>query len=67
MCARLYACRVPADNNTNVYGRLTFAVFLTVIVLIALVLIAQRIPHAQRPTLRHPVSTTVVTNTPARP
>lgn len=58
---------VAVDNGNNVYGRLTFAVFLTVIVLIAFVLIAQRIPHAQRPTLRHPVSTTVVTQTPTKP
>jgi hypothetical protein len=58
---------VAAADDKNVYGRLTFAVFLTVIVLIALVLIAQRIPHAQRPTLRHPVSTTIITQTPTTP
>jgi hypothetical protein len=55
---------VAIDDDKNVYGRLAFAVFLTVIVLIALVLIAQRIPKAQRPTLRHPVSTTFITQTP---
>jgi hypothetical protein len=42
------------------------AVFLTVVVLIALVLIAQRVPHALRPTIQPPPVTTVitVTNTP---
>jgi hypothetical protein len=39
------------------------AVFLTVVVLIALVLIAQRIPHALRPTIQPPPVTTVLTVT----
>jgi hypothetical protein len=57
--------KVPVDDDAkNVFGRLAFVVFLTVILLIAIVLIAQRIPHAQRPTLRHPVSTTIITQTP---
>ncbi|MDT4893379.1 MAG: hypothetical protein QOE97_2414 [Pseudonocardiales bacterium] len=45
------------------------AVFLTVVVLIALVLIAQRVPHALRPTIQPPPVTTVitVTNTPTPP
>lgn len=55
------------DDAHTVYGRLAFAVFLTVIVLITLVLIAQRIPHAQRPSLRQPVSTTTITKSPSAP
>ncbi len=54
--------KVPTDDDAKtVFGRLAFLVFLTVIVLIAVVLIAQRIPHAQRPSLRVPVSTVTVT------
>ncbi|MDP9093412.1 MAG: hypothetical protein M3N95_10870 [Actinomycetota bacterium] len=53
---------MPTDDDAKtVFGRLAFLVFLTVIVLIAVVLIAQRIPHAQRPSLRVPVSTVTVT------
>jgi hypothetical protein len=60
--------KVPIDQDAkNVFGRLTFIVFLTVIVLIAVVLIAQRIPHAQRPSLRLPVSTVTITQTPSKP
>jgi multidrug efflux pump subunit AcrB len=56
---------VPAsDDAHSVFGRLTFTVFLVVILLIAGVLIAQRIPHAARPYFRHPVSTVTVTQTP---
>lgn len=51
----------------NVGGGVAFTVFLTVIVLIALVLIAQRIPHAQRPSIKQPVSTVIVTQTPSKP
>jgi hypothetical protein len=55
---------VPANDEAHsVFGRLAFTVFLVVIILIAGVLIAQRIPHAERPFLRHPVST--VSGTPA--
>lgn len=54
------------DDAHSVFARLAFTVVLVVIILIAGVLIAQRIPHAERPTLRHPVSTTTVTQTPPR-
>jgi multidrug efflux pump subunit AcrB len=54
------------DDAHSVFGRLAFTVVLIVIILIAGVLIAQRIPHAERPSLRHPVSTVTVTQTPAR-
>jgi multidrug efflux pump subunit AcrB len=53
---------VPEQQDAHsVFGRLAFTVVLVVIVLIAGVLIAQRIPHAERPLLRHPVSTVTVT------
>jgi multidrug efflux pump subunit AcrB len=56
---------MPADDDAStVFGRIAFTVFLIVILLIAGVLIAQRIPHAQRPTMRHPVTTQVTTSTP---
>jgi hypothetical protein len=53
------------DDRTNLSGWVTFAVFLTVIGLIAIVLIAQKIPDAERPTVKHPtVTTVIITNTP---
>jgi heme/copper-type cytochrome/quinol oxidase subunit 2 len=56
--------RDPADR-TNLSGWVTFAVFLVVVGLIAIVLIAQKIPDAERPTIKHPTATTIViTQTP---
>lgn len=52
---------VPNDDRTIPKG-LTIGVFVTVLALIALVLAAQRIPHAKRPVILHPqvvVTTTV--------
>ncbi|MDP9116345.1 MAG: hypothetical protein M3O28_03600 [Actinomycetota bacterium] len=54
---------MSSDNDPQtVFTRLTFVVFLSVIVLIAVLLISQRIPHAQRPTL-HQLQTVVTTVT----
>jgi hypothetical protein len=56
---------VPNDDRTIPTG-LTIGVFVTVLALIALVLAAQRIPHAKRPAILHPqvVVTTTVPNSP---
>jgi hypothetical protein len=56
---------VPNDDRTIPKG-LTIGVFVTVLALIALVLAAQRTPHAKRPTILHPqvVVTTTVPNSP---
>jgi hypothetical protein len=51
---------VPSDDDRAISRRLAIAVFLTVLVLIVVVLAAQRIPHAKRPTIHHP---TVITST----
>ncbi|HEY8828001.1 MAG TPA: hypothetical protein VIM17_09620 [Jatrophihabitantaceae bacterium] len=48
-------------------GRLTIAVFMTVLALIVIVLAVQRIPHAQRPTIRQPTATTITITTTPRP
>jgi hypothetical protein len=42
------------------------AVFVTVVVAIAIVLLAQRIPHAKRPIIQPPPHTTVITITTTR-
>ena len=55
---------MPSDDGKGLRSGLAFAVFLTVIVLIALVLIAQRIPRAQRPALHPAISTVVITQVP---
>jgi hypothetical protein len=56
---------VPSEDDRAFSGRLTVGVFVSVVALIALVLLAQKIPHAKRPTILHPtVVVTTITNTP---
>jgi hypothetical protein len=57
------------DDNRAMPGRLTVGVFLTVVALIALVLAAQKIPHAKRPSILHPriIITTITNSVPATP
>lgn len=54
------------DNDDRILsGPMAFAILLIVLLLIVVVVIADRIPHSQRPTLRQPLTTTIViTNTP---
>jgi hypothetical protein len=56
-------CIVPRDDNRSTSARLKIAVFATVLTLIVIILAAQRIPSAKRPTLRHPsvTTTTIIT------
>jgi hypothetical protein len=56
---------VPRDDDNRILlsGWATFAVFMTVIVLIVIVLFAQTIPKAKRPTIRQAPITTVITET----
>jgi hypothetical protein len=65
LAARPTVSTVPTDDNRAMPGRLTIGVFVIVIALIVLVLAAQKIPHAKRPTILHPrIVTTTITNSP---
>jgi hypothetical protein len=56
---------VPGQNDRAIPRGLAIAVFLTVLTLIVIVLAAQTIPHAKRPSIVHPsVVTTTITTTP---
>ena len=55
---------MPKDDNRSTSARLKITVFATVLTLIVIILAAQQIPAAQRPTLRHPsVTTTTILTT----
>jgi hypothetical protein len=56
---------VPRDEDDRVVisGWATAGVLVTVLVLIGIVLFAQTIPHAKRPTIRPAPITTVITET----
>jgi hypothetical protein len=51
------------DDRISLSGWGALGVFITVLILIAIVLFAQTIPHAQRPTIRPSPITTVITET----
>ncbi len=56
---------MPSDDDRAFSGRLTVGVFITVVALIVLVLAAQKIPHAKRPSILQPtVVVTTITNSP---
>jgi hypothetical protein len=54
---------VRDDDNRTLSGWVTFGVFITVVALIAVVLIAQKIPGAERPTIKPVLTTILITHT----